>query len=62
MTKRKDHFAATLVVTPGATVDFGFLTTRARNGVDVSVWEEGDGEDSFREKADLHHVIRVHPK
>lgn len=61
MTKHEDHFAATLRVTSGTMVDFGFLVTRAKNGVDVRVWE-GDGDDPFQQKAAPDHVISVHSR
>ncbi len=58
MTQHDDHFAVTLHAEPGTIVDFGFLVTRTKNGVDVLVWE-GDGKDSFHQKVRSDHVISV---
>lgn len=61
MTKHGDQFAVTLFVKPDTMIDFGFLVTRTKKGVDVLVWE-GDGKDSFHRKARDNHVISVSSK
>jgi hypothetical protein len=58
MTKHESHFAVTLYAEAGTIVDFGFLVTRTKNGIDVLVWE-GDGKDSFHQKVRSDHVISV---
>jgi hypothetical protein len=46
MTRTGEEFAVTLEVPSGATIDFGFLITRDRDGAAVDAWE-ADGPDDF---------------
>ena len=61
MTRRQDHFAATLQVSPGTLIDFGFLVTRTKEGVDINIWES-NGKDPYHETVSSDHAITVHSR
>ena len=42
MVRQDETFIANIHVPAGATVDYGFLTTKTRNGFDVDIWEGND--------------------